>query len=342
MLFGQGEGPEWSRVFAVHDAASGLRAMIVIHSTARGPALGGIRRMRYASEDEALLDARRLAEAMSLKCALAELPAGGAKTVILDHEGLDHDAAYAALGRAVEELGGRYVCGPDVGTSPAALDLVRQHTRWVNPAGNDAGASTAAGVLAGLRGVCRVAFGDASLGGRRYVIQGLGSVGGALAAALVEAGGEVAGWDPDAAARAQAQALGVEILEPGDWPLEREPCDVFMPCALGQTLDRETCEAASWRAVCGSANNQLVDAEAGAILHRRGIAWAPDFVVNAGAVIEGAETLLGEAEGCRERVVQAIAAIEGRCASILEASRSQDAPPAEVAMARARALLREG
>lgn len=332
-------GGEAPRVIEVVDA-DGPRAYLVLDSLTRGPAFGGIRRRAYGDAEQARVEAQRLAEAMSRKCALAELAAGGGKTVILDHPKLDREATYAAVGRAVEALGGEYVCGPDVGTRAEDLEVLRRYTRWVNRADNDAGRSTAAGVLAGLRGLSRVVFESDSLAGRRYVIQGLGAVGSALAAALIGAGAEVAGWDPDPHARDRASALGVRLLD--EDRLLTEPAEVFMPCALGQILDRETCERGPWKAVCGSANNQLVDAEAGAILHRRGVAWAPDVVVNAGAVIEGVETVgagedrLAEA---RERVVLAIEAIAKRTAEILEQSRREDRPPAEVTDERARAAL---
>ncbi|PRP97443.1 Leucine dehydrogenase [Enhygromyxa salina] len=338
-LFGDaGEpGANWQRVVAVQDAASGLRAIVVLHSLARGPAFGGVRRLAYADEHAGLADAKRLAEAMSFKCALAGLPAGGGKTVIFDRPELAREAAYEALGRMIERLGGDYVCGPDIGTGAVELAALRRATRWVNPAPNDAGRSTAAGVLAGLRGLSRVVFGDEGIGGRRYVIQGLGAVGSALARALVGAGASVAGWDPNPGARARAAAIGVELL--GEDELLRAPCDVFMPCALGRTLTREVCEAAKWRAVCGSANNQLGDAEAASVLHRRGVAWAPDVVVNAGAVIEGVETTLGPGEGARERVASAIEAIADRCAALLERARDEDRSPAQVAIAAARVAL---
>jgi leucine dehydrogenase len=128
-----GEGSDFERVIAVQDRESGLQALIVLHSTVRGPAFGGIRRVSYPSEEAALADAMRLAASMSAKCALAELPAGGAKTVLLDQPGLDRPAAYAALGRAVAALAGDYVCGPDVGTGPEELAALRAHTKHVNP-----------------------------------------------------------------------------------------------------------------------------------------------------------------------------------------------------------------
>ncbi|KIG16407.1 Leucine dehydrogenase [Enhygromyxa salina] len=343
-LFGGDEpGGDWSRLIAVQDASAGLRAIVVLHSLARGPAFGGVRRVAYASERAGLADAKRLAESMSLKCALAGLPAGGGKTVIFDGPQLDREAGYAALGDVIQGLGGAYVCGPDVGTGEAELAALRRATSWVNPAQNDASRSTAAGVVSGLRGLLRVVFNDPSPAGRRCVIQGLGGVGSALAAALLSAGASVAGWDPDPSARARAKALGVELLDPA--ALVSEPCDVFMPCALGHTLTRELCERAPWRAVCGSANNQLADQGAAAALRQRGIAWAPDFVVNAGAVIEGVATTVGagpqgDQSDVRDRVDHAIEAIADRCAQLLLRARAEDRCVSELAIEQARAALR--
>lgn len=326
-----------ARVITIDEPACGLRAVIVIDSLARGPAFGGVRRLGYSDEAAGLRDAKRLAEAMSLKCALAELAAGGAKTVIFDSPQLDREAGYERLGELVEQLGGEYVCGPDVGTGEAELAAIRRATRFVNPASNDAARSTAAGVLAGLRGLSRVVFGDEQLGDRSYVIEGLGAVGAALATALCAAGARVSGWDPNPQARARAAEIGVELL--AEEQLSRESCDVFMPCALGLTLTVSRCQAASWKAICGAANNQLGDPEVATLLHRKGIAWAPDFAINAGAVIEGVETVLGEAEGARERVVAGIEAIAERVAAIVEESASEDRSTLEVAVQRARAAL---
>jgi glutamate dehydrogenase/leucine dehydrogenase len=320
----------WQRMVAIQDRSVGLRAIVVLHSLARGPAFGGIRRVAYASEQAGFADARRLAHAMTLKCALADLPAGGGKTVIFDGPELRREAAYEVLGRAIERLGGDYVCGPDVGTGDADLEVLRRATRWVNPAGNDASRSTAAGVLAGLRGLSRVVFGDEEIGRRRYVIQGLGAVGSAVAVALRKAGAEVSGWDVDADARERARAAGVEVID--ESRLFSEPCDVFMPCALGGVLRREVCERASWRAVCGAANNQLADDAVAQLLHHRQIAWAPDFVVNAGAVIEGVEAVLAPGPDLRERVERRITAIADRCAELLERARVEQRSPLAVAL----------
>lgn len=326
------------RVITIDEPRVGLRGVIVIDSLARGPAFGGVRRAVYADDAAGLDDARRLAQAMSQKCALAELPAGGAKTVIFDSPQLDREAGYQRLGEIVESLGGQYVCGPDLGTGDVELAAIRRATRWVNPVHNDAARSTAAGVLAGLRGLSRAVFGDEQLGGRRYVIQGLGAVGSALAAALVATGARVGGWDPDPAARARAADIDVVLLdEHGRHGIMTEPCDVFIPCALGGILTAAQCERAPWRAICGAANNQLADPQAATILHRRGVAWAPDFAVNAGAVIEGVETVLGP--GARERIVAGIEAIGDRVAMILERARIEDRTTLDVALELAQAGL---
>lgn len=331
------QGP---RLIHVREPSVGLEAFIALDSLRRGPAFGGVRRRVYASAEAARVEAQRLARAMSRKCALAELPAGGGKTVVLARPELERDrgAAYEALGRAIARLDGDYVCGPDVGTGPAELAALRRACPWVNPEGNDAGGSTARGVLAGLRGLGRVALGDAAFGGRRYVIQGLGAVGLALARALIDAGAEVRGADVDAAARARAESIGVTIVDLQG--VLTEPCDVFMPCALGQVLDVASCERGPWRAVCGSANNQLLDREAEAtaeVLRRRGIAWAPDFLVNAGAVIEGVETLRGGSD--REGAARAIERIEPRCEAVLREAMAAGRSPRGVALAWAEARL---
>jgi leucine dehydrogenase len=331
-------GGDYERLVAVQDEASGLRAIIVLHSLRRGPAFGGIRRRRYDDETAALHDAMRLAESMSLKCALAQLDAGGGKTVILDDPRLDRAAAYAALGAAIADLGGNYVCGPDVGTGEAELDQVRAKTRWVNPVGNDAGASTAAGVLAGLRGVLRVLDGQEDFGGRRYAVQGLGSVGLAVVKALRETGAAVVGHDVNPRARERARELGATILE-GPELLETD-CDVFMPCALGGVIDERVASRLRCRAVCGSANNQLSTGRAGNVLHERDIAYAPDFCVNAGAVIEGVITVgQGQGKPARDQVAEAIGAITETTEHVLREARASGRTPEAVAESLARARL---
>jgi len=335
-----GAGADYERL-VVCQADGGLRAIVAIHSTRLGPAFGGIRRRAYADESAALREVLGLAQSMTYKCALAGLGAGGAKTVILDHDGLEPQAAYRALGLRVEHLGGAYVCGPDIGTGEEELDWVRSGTRHVNPKGNDAGASTAAGVLAGLRGVLRALYRETDLGRHHYFVQGLGSVGLALATTLRGAGARVSGADVRAEATRAAAAVGVDVV-PAEAALDT-PCDVFMPCALGHVIDRDVAARLPCSAVCGSANEQLADEDAAAVLHARRIAVAPDIVVSAGAVIEGVLTIAeGTDESVRDRVAGTIAAIEETTVAVLDEARRSGRPPSAVAIERARRIVEAG
>jgi len=334
------EGSGYERLLVIERPRLGLRAIVAVSSTRRGPAFGGIRRRAYASEAEALADALALAEAMSHKCALAGLCAGGAKTVVLrPSEGPepDWDAAYEALGAEIAGLHGAYVCGPDIGTGDAELAAVRRTCAFVNPAGNDAGASTAAGVHAGLRAVWR-ALDVPAAAPRTVAIQGLGAVGRALAAALLREGVAVIGADLEAEACRAAAALGVRIVDPA--AVLAQPCDVLVPCAGGHMLDEPTIESLRCRAVCGSANNQLATPADAARLLARGIVHAPDVVVSAGAVIEGVLTVqAGSDASVRTRVRDAIAAIEGTLGSVLDEAARARRSPTEVARVRAEQRL---
>lgn len=333
MLF---EDATYERLLAIRDEASGLRAVLTIDSTRLGPAFGGIRRYRYGSEAQMLADGQRLARSMSRKCALAEVGAGGAKTVVWDRadRACDWPAAYRVLGRRIEALGGEYVAGPDVGTGPAQLSAVREQTSHVNPDGNDAGASTAAGVLAGLRGVAAVLGREP----KHIAVQGLGAVGLAVCKAMRAEGVAVTGADIDAAPVAEAAALGVHIVEPD--AIVAVDCDIFVPCAMGQGLDATTVPRLGCAAVCGSANDQLADAAAGDQLHARGILHAPDIVVSAGAVIEGVVTVReGASARSRATARRIVDAIEGRVVKLLRQAHADDIAPSRLAIAWADAQL---
>lgn len=319
-MFFNSDGAEnaYEDLIFIQRPACGLRAIISLHSTERGPAFGGIRRRRYLDEAEALADVLALSSAMTRKCALAGLPAGGAKTVILDRPGLDLPAAYRALGDVVEQLNGRYICGPDIGTGEDALGWLRERTQYVNAAENDASTSTAAGVLAGLRGVLDVL--DLPIASPTYLIQGLGGVGAKLAEALIDAGAAVKGCDPNPDARARAEALGVQLI-----PVREAfttPCDVLMPCAVGGVIDGAVARSLSCRAICGAANNPLSSPFIVDALTARGILYAPDVIVNAGAVIEGVLAHLHQTTpraNIRDEIQASIASIEGRCRQALRA-----------------------
>lgn len=339
MLFArEGLGSDYEELVVVQDAPSGLHAIIALHSTKLGPATGGIRRIAYADEEAALADVLRLAGMMTLKCAMADLPAGGGKIVILDSPKLDVAAAYAALGRAIERLGGRYYAGPDVGTGESEMAHVRAQTRHVNAPGNDPGRATAAGVLGGIRGLLRVLDGGESARGKRFVVQGLGSVGFAIAEALLAQGAQVLASDVNETAAARARAAGVQLLAAHE--AVATACDVFVPCALGGVLTRETARTLPARGVCGSANNQFADDDAARILHERGVLVAPDFVVNAGAVIEGVLTMHpGDVDEQRIRAFARIENIAEVTADVLQASAKLNVPPHDVALEMARRRL---
>lgn len=331
-------GGDHQELVALQDQASGLRAVIVLHRVVDGISGGGIRRRAYEDQGQAIADAMSLARSMSLKLAMAEIPAGGAKAVILDHADLDQPAAYRALGRAIDRMGGRYLCGPDVGTGEAQLAHVREVTDHVNPRGNDPNGSTALGVLAGIHGVLSVLHGDPSPEGHRFAVQGLGGVGLEVARGLAEAGGRVIGADLDEARVRQARELGVEIVDPAE--ILTTPCTVLVPCALGGILSVDRVDQLQAQAICGSANDQLASAEAGDRLHEAGILYAPDLVVNPGAAIEGVMTTRdGATEAVRRRARERIAGIEGTVVELLERSAKEGVPSHRLAVEMAEARL---
>ncbi len=283
------------------DPATGLRAVIALHSTALGPGLGGTRFHPYPSMDAALADALRLSRAMSSKNALAGLDHGGGKAVIIGDP--HHDKTpelLRAYGRFVESLGGRYVTACDVGTYVADMDVVAEETRWAtgrSPEHGGAGDSsvlTALGVFQGMRAAAQHVWGEPTLAGRRVGIAGVGKVGSRLAEHLLEDGADVVVTDVDDAAVGRLVARHPEItaVEDAD-ALARTPLDVFSPNALGGALDDETVAALRARVVCGGANNQLAGGDTAQALADRGIVYTPDFLVNAGGVIQVSDELHG-------------------------------------------------
>ncbi len=333
MLFDR-TGPGWNyeRLVVLNDRALGLRAIIAIDSTTGGPAFGGVRRRSYASESEALTDALALASAMTVKCALARLPAGGAKTVIMHRDGLELQAVYERVGEAVERLGGDYVCGPDLGTAQTELGWIRGRTQHVNPVENEAGASTARGVLAGLRAVWEHL--DIEGRGSSVAVQGTGAVGAALIESLVEMGVRVVAADTSAEAVRRGKAAGARMVAPSR--ILETPCDVLVPCAGGGTITPAVVAGLRCRAICGSANNQLSDPSVAMQLLERGVVHAPDVVVSAGAVIEGVLTVSGgQGADARAAVASAIDGIESTTAELLAAAHELGQPPSLVAVQRA-------
>ena len=339
MLFDR-SGPGWNyeELVVLNDRELGLHAIIAIDSTRLGPAFGGVRRLAYASEALALTDALALASAMTFKTALAGLDAGGAKAVIMHREGAPLPEIYGRLGTAIERLGGRYVCGPDLGTGERELAWLRTATGHVNPIDNDAGHSTARGVMAGLRAVWQHL--DIEARGSSVAVQGCGSVGLSLIRTLRALRVRVIAADTSAAAVRAAKDAGAQIVAPSR--LLATPCDVLVPCAVGGILSAELVPRLRCRAICGSANNQLRTPEVGLALQAAGIAHAPDIVVSAGAVIEGVLTVAGAPTPDRDAVAKAIDRIESTTLEVLEASARLEQPPGVVAVARAQDLLNAG
>jgi leucine dehydrogenase len=279
----------YEKVLAFQNPAVGLRGFLAIHDTTLGPALGGTRLRPYSSDDEALADALRLSRAMTYKAALAELPCGGGKAVIIHHQGLSRTRAFEAYGDLVESLRGQFFTGPDMGVTDDDLAAMARTTRYsASPPGlhhDDISEHTAIGVWHGLR----ACLDFAGLGrGARVALQGAGSVGLALGRILKQEGLELVVADTDSErARQAAHELGAEIARPED--ILTLTSDVFSPCAVGGVVSVETAGRIRARIVCGCANNVLTAPEAGDELTRRGVLYAPDYLVNAGGLIRGAE-----------------------------------------------------
>ena len=329
----------------VADRATELRAVIAVHSTALGPSLGGVRFWRYADDRDALLDALRLSEAMTLKAAAAGLHQGGGKAVVLwdDPERPRSEGLLRALGRAIDELGGRYLAAEDVGATEADMSGIALETPWVTGVPVAEGGSgdpspvTAHGVVHAMRAVCAELDGDPSLAGRRVVVQGVGHVGAHLACQLAEHGAHVAVSDtrPDRVATL-VERLGVEPL--ADDRALTEPCDLLAPCALGGVLNRDTIPRLRCRAVVGAANNQLADVTGDDALAARGILYAPDFVANAGGIINLAEEFTGYD---RDRALARAAGIEATTARVLALARELGVGPGRAAETMARRRIEE-
>lgn len=291
--------PGYEKVVSCRDPESGLHAVIVIHDTRRGPGAGGCRMWPFASEEQALSDALKLAEGMSRKSAVARLPLGGAKSVILGDPARDKsEALLRAFGRCVEQLGGRYVVAEDVGIRVEDIEVMARETRHVagrsggRAASGDPSPFTAQGVHVGLRAAVQAELARSDLRGLRVAVQGVGSVGMSLCERLRADGAQLLVSDPcEPRAALARERLGAEVLPPD--AIAAADCDVFAPCALGGVLDDDGVAALRARVVAGAANNQLASLEHGDALARRGVLYVPDFVINAGGIINVAAELGG-------------------------------------------------
>jgi valine dehydrogenase (NAD+) len=289
------------QVVFCRDEPSGLRAIIAIHSTALGPALGGTRFHPYPSEDDALLDVLHLATAMSYKNALAGLDHGGGKAVILGDPARDKtEALLRAYGRFVQSLGGRYITACDVGTYVEDMDVIARESEFVTGrsvaqgGAGDSSILTALGVFQGMRAAAEHVWGAPTLSGRWVGVAGVGKVGKLLVEHLLADGAHVTVADISDRAIEQILAGHPEVaVAPDTAALVREPIDVYAPCALGSALDEPTVAALRARIVCGGANNQLEHPGVEKLLDARGILYAPDYVVNSGGVVQVADEIGG-------------------------------------------------
>ncbi|MDX3901537.1 MAG: Glu/Leu/Phe/Val dehydrogenase dimerization domain-containing protein [Sphingobium sp.] len=334
-------------VHLFRDRASGLTAIIAIHSTALGPAAGGVRFWHYADRTEAVTDALRLSRGMSYKNAMAGLPMGGGKGVILaDAARTKSPDILKAFGRAIDSLGGRYVTAEDVGISEADISTIASETRFVSglpvgagAAGGDPGPVTARGVYLGVRAAAREALGRHDMAGVHVAIQGVGSVGGGLARYLAADGAKLTLADVHAdRARALAAELGAQAVAAE--AIIGVEADIFSPNALGAILNEHSIPLLRTGVVAGGANNQLATPADAARLHARGILYAPDYVINAGGIINVALEYLGQ--GDRAEVDARVAQIPDRLTTIWSESAASGRPAADVADTMAQKLIGRG
>ncbi|MFI5896373.1 Glu/Leu/Phe/Val dehydrogenase dimerization domain-containing protein [Actinoplanes sp. NPDC051513] len=326
------------RVIVRRGPESGLPIIVAIHSTTRGPAIGGCRMATYPDWRDGLADALRLSAAMTVKCALAGLPHGGGKTVIVIPPGTSEPARTAALhdaGTTIEELGGAYATGPDVGTGPDDMVVIGERTdhvfcRPVEAGGSgDSSPATAAGTVAALRALCEFRFGTPDLARRSFAVLGLGRVGRRVADLLAAANARVVASDLDESKRPHQD--NIEWTDPDE--CLRKEVDVLVPAAMGGLLNPATIPTLRCKAIAGPANNQLDQEGAAKLLHDRGILWAPDAVVSAGGIIHATAVELRHKSPAEALTL--VGAIGDTLRAILRAAAEAGIPPAEAATAQA-------
>jgi valine dehydrogenase (NAD+) len=333
----QSEQGGHEQVVLCQDRASGLKAVIALHSTALGPALGGTRFYPYATEAEAVLDALNLSRGMSYKNALAGLEHGGGKAVIIgDPEQVKTEELLLAYGRMVASLGGRYVTACDVGTYVADMDVVARECRWTtgrspeNGGAGDSSVLTSFGVFQGMRASAQHLWGDPTLRGRRVGVAGVGKVGHHLVGHLVQDGAEVVVTDvrEESLRRITDAYPQVRVAADTDALIRTEGLDVYAPCALGGALNDDTVPVLTAKVVCGAANNQLAHPGIEKDLAERGILYAPDYVVNAGGVIQVADELNGfDFDRCKAKATK----IFDTTLAIFARAKEDGIPPAAAA-----------
>lgn len=340
------DNPSFDHHEGVHffsDEASGLRAIIAIHSTALGPSSGGTRMWDYATSADMVTDALRLSQGMSYKNAMASIPHGGGKAVIWGNSKTDKsEALFRAFGRAVESLQGKYWTAEDVGIDTADIEIAAQETRYAAGLTTGAAASgdpspvTALGVFRGIQQTARRAFGSDDLSGKTVAVQGVGSVGGYACGHLAEAGAKLYISDIDQEALEQvAKATGATIVAPDE--IYDVDADIFSPNALGAIINDETLKRLKVKVIAGGANNQLNTQEMGEKVREAGILYAPDYVINGGGIINVAAEISGSYS--RDWVDQKLDTLISTLGTVLDDALSSGRPTNEVADAMARARI---
>jgi leucine dehydrogenase len=333
-LFEQMGRHGYEQMVMCSDPAVGLKAIIVVHDTTLGPSCGGVRIWPYATEEEALVDVLRLSRAMTYKSAAADLPLGGGKAVIIaDPNTQKSEAMMRAYGRFVDTLGGRYLTTTDVGSTGRDLEYIRQETRHVVGlpislgGSGDTSIMTGLGVFMGMKACAKEAWGSDSLRGKRVAMQGFGKVAFQASHHLLKEDAQLVVTDVYDSALEKARELGIKVVAPEK--IYDERCDIFAPCALGGVISGETIPRLRCRIVAGGANNQLLTEADGQELHRRGILYAPDYIINSGGIINvsaeiGAPYNTDRAREKTERIYEII----GKVISI---SKREEIPTAQAA-----------
>ncbi len=324
------------QVVFCQDRASGLKAIIAIYSTALGPALGGTRFYPYADEAAALSDVLALSKAMAYKAACAGIDLGGGKAVILGDPTRDKtEALLRAYGRFVQSLGGRYYTACDVGTVVQDMDVIAKETAYAtgrSPEEGGAGDSavlTAYGVFQAMRAAAEHTWGAPTLHGRRVAVEGVGKVGHHLVEHLLADGATVVVSDVDPVARERSRALGAEVMDVQT--MRTTDCDVYAPCALGGSVTDELVPLLQARVVCGAANNQLAHPGVEKELATRGILYTPDYVANAGGLVQVADEAVGRGGFRFERAKAKATLIFDTTRAIFALADSEGVPPAVAA-----------
>jgi len=301
------------QVVFCNDNSSGLKAVIAIHDTTLGPALGGVRMWPYASEEEALEDVLRLSRGMTYKASVSGCNLGGGKSVIIgDPKTQKTDTLLRAMGRFIHSLGGKYICGQDIGTNSHDMAIIKQETPFVSCVHEKAGGpgdpsfATAWGVKAGTQAILKAVYGSDSLTDRRIAIQGVGNVGYFVAKYCHEEGAKITASDiSEEALKRASDEFRAEIVDQDD--IYSVDCDVFSPCAFGAVVNDETIPKFKCKGIAGSANNVLAEDRHGVALQKRGILYGPDYLVNSGGLIHCQEEVLGEV--VKERVLEKVSRI---------------------------------